>query len=268
MIGIDNYNFEDKNKWRVMAWARIAARLKSINIHPQEALVLYLSGEQDLDRKHALRKGFLWNNLICVDVSKEKVKKLRDDGKIAIHGDINSVLCNWTHKHKPSVIYADFCTGLDRISFNLISGLMNLESAVVLMNLQRGRDSYSNCIRNILNDESSFIGETAKHYFGLDIDPNHRGRQFFAQMYILGILGKQIGRDEYEKLAYKIINNHQPSFLSYKGNRVTMDTAIFTNVHAKTETTDLEGRFKDMSNIRKLRSQISACMAHRTVLSR
>lgn len=62
--GIENYNFDEKNKWRIWNWNRIRERL---TCKPRDALVLYLAGPQDLDRAVAMRKGFDPLNMIAVE---------------------------------------------------------------------------------------------------------------------------------------------------------------------------------------------------------
>lgn len=285
MKGIEDYSFEEKNRWRVMLYSRIVGRLKQNGrlgghmrqkeISPSNAIVLYLSGEQDLDREILLRKGFRWENLIAVDISKKKVEKLRSQGKIAIQGDIIDVIGNWTNKTKKlSVINADFCSGLtDKICINLRLALSVGavdQNAVVAVNLQHGREAGKIWKKFFREEVYNRKEEFQDHFQG---DFLHRGRQLFAIW--RNSLDRKITPDDMESLSsVNLMIAHNPSFLSYRGKNTTMDTVIFNwpikydEALRKADLNHLSTHgFNDFSNF-SLQRKIAACLAVRTMKAR
>lgn len=134
-----NYKFGPKNNWRRTAWNRIVERL---TVPVEDAVVLYLAGEMDLDRKEALARGFKASNLIAVDRDSEIVSKLRKDKSLAVNGDIFEVLKAWSGT-PINVLILDLCCGAtEQVMANLVQFLIHgcLQSCVILFNLMRGRD--------------------------------------------------------------------------------------------------------------------------------
>lgn len=168
-VGIDDYSFEDKNKWRVMMWSRIAGRIKKAR-HPANALGVYLCGPEDLDRPVAMRKGLLHHNLIAVDFNKKNVTAIRRTGALAIHGDLVKVVANWLYREPLAMIYGDFCSGLEEWVSSWMALAVRLSrfapGCVVALNFQRGRDAWSNPLREALGYElkAQALEEEAKEY--------------------------------------------------------------------------------------------------------
>jgi len=167
--GVD-YQFGVKNNWRRWQWNRIVERLRVLNKRPKNCLVLYLPGEKDLDRPVALSKRFSPDNLIAVEADKTVVDKLRVRGVNCIHGDLGKVIENWPDKEpRIDVVVADYCCGITEVvatfieSFNFTPGVS--DKFVVSINMLRGRDSWSNFLR----EQDTVFG---KH------DQKHRGMQF------------------------------------------------------------------------------------------
>lgn len=136
-----SYQNDQKNDWRVWQWDRI---VDGINVPVGDALVLYLPGEQDLDRTEALKRGFRSENLIGVDRSADVVQLHR--GKGVFQGELSDVLSAWGDPTF-DVICADLCCGLGSESDELIKLVASSKSisgnAVISVNLQRGRDDIS-----------------------------------------------------------------------------------------------------------------------------
>lgn len=143
-----DYKFGQKNNWRRTVWNEISGRIKDT----RTALVLYLAGEQDLDRKVAIEHRFLPDNLIIIERDREIVKKLRAEGKIVIGGEMEDVIFGWPMRMpEVAVLYADYCSGLEPNLASLhdvIGEKPSFMDSVVLVNLMRGRDSKTNALRD------------------------------------------------------------------------------------------------------------------------
>jgi hypothetical protein len=127
-----------KNHWRRTAWNRIADMAS-----PRDALVLYLPGSKDLDRPEAVRRGFKPANLIAVERDPSICAALRSVGTTTICGNLNDVLTDWPVDRSINVVVADFQCGLGNEAILLADIYANhpaLANAVLLVNLQRGRD--------------------------------------------------------------------------------------------------------------------------------
>ena len=138
--GLAEYRAKQKKDWRGWQWNRIVERLY---VPVEDAVVLYLCGPEDLDRKKALERGFRNENLIAVDFSEENVKRVRAGGGLAICHDLDELLHSWPPNWTVDVIVADYCSGLNKATMGLIHSLFltrSLDCSVVSVNLMRGRD--------------------------------------------------------------------------------------------------------------------------------
>ena len=134
-----NYKFGTKNQWRRTIWNRIDERLQ---VHPRDAVVLYLAGLSDIDRQIAMRHGFRDKNLIAIDFEKSVVEHLRGKGVLAVDAALSDVLTNWSGLDV-HVVYADLCCGILMESLSsavAVSCNHRFKDAVVMFNLMRGRD--------------------------------------------------------------------------------------------------------------------------------
>lgn len=280
MQGIDDYSFEEKNRWRVMMWHRVTARLKRWHVSVPEALVIYLSGEQDLDRKVALKKGFSWDNLISIEKDKTKVKALRDRHVNTIHGDIAHVLLEWTHEKQPGVVYADLCSNLSRnvvIKFidSLWGGTPLAKNCVVVLNFQRGRE-HENIVAQFLEDDEEFADQFARDF---GVDKKHRGMQFLVAMVsYFQLLNKEakekglasaftgISGENETDLCVNVLKSLNPECLSYRGNNVWMDSVVFTWAFSAGEKIRdrVDKKVKNKIIRRRTARVTAACMATRT----
>jgi len=271
--GLDEYTAGSKKNWRGWEWNRIVERLM---VPVEDALVLYLCGPDDLDRKKALEKGFRPENLIAVDLLEDNVRKVRNAGGIGISHDFGALVREWPADWPIDVIVADFCKGFDRYIARFGLDLLTSPGVspwvengtlwygdtmrhfcvedfrtVLAINLQRGRDAWSNGIRNNLRRSWP---EPLK---GLEL---HRG-----VIWVLGFLDgflKQTGAYSFREMT---LLNHGVSWVhnSYRSNVVVMDSAVmrlpgvtFSNplfvCHAPPDNT--------------ARRKIAACRAVRTMM--
>lgn len=150
MLKLHRYIFEMKNSHLV-------------NKNKKDLTIMYLPGEQDIDRDIAKRKGFNVKNMIAVDRDTKVVSKFKNDKKLIIEGDIGDIIYNYKNSKKIDIIIADLYHGA---TFNLLkliyqiitSNALNNES-IIAFNLLRGRDNYI---------KSDFIKN-------LDVNVKHRG---------------------------------------------------------------------------------------------
>jgi len=160
------YNTGRKNNWRRTTWNNISKRLKS----PKDAKCIYLAGEDDLDRKVALTKGFSNKNLFAVERDKDAFNLLRKSGKPAICADIWDV----SHTFKGlDVINADLLGGLTKdLVDRAFIGLWSLsDGGVMCVNMLKGRDQYSTKFQKHYADLADREG------IQFSDDSTHRGRQ-------------------------------------------------------------------------------------------
>jgi len=276
-----NYDFDAKNKWRRMIWQRITARLKRWNVSTDTAIVLYLSGPDDLDRSVAIKKGFQWNNLIAIDKDQAIIDKLRADGKLAIRSDLVDVLNGWSYKEKPQVIVADFCSNFhESLAVRLVqlyllgndTGPFLESNAVLVANFQRGRESI-NRSADFLLSEPTFAKQFARDF---GVDSKHRGLHFlFRLVATIAKMREQYGavisgiNSEDNSIDYAVaaVKSFNPELFTYKGiGGLCMDSIILTRTLVAVErlyTSDFIPTSKEL----KARRRIAACMALRTTRS-
>lgn len=244
MIGIENYKFGRKNNWRRTVWNEICRRTKN----KKNARILYLAGEQDLDREVAKQKGFDVRNMIAIEMDSSRAQKLRTKGVTTICADLLDVLYCWPPKHKVDVVVADFCFGFEMKCIDLYDSLYNpaLNQAACVVNFQRGRDKSSNQFREYLGQPAAQGVEVID---GLTM--KHRAWQFLlyhaietAEVFLRGpdrvyrrekdktttMVTHDIKSDmEFAKLVGSAIQNMNPEFYSYRSGRIFMDSAVFSH---------------------------------------
>jgi hypothetical protein len=141
MSGADlDYSFESKRIWRTQVWKELTKRL---TVEPKDAIVLYLAGWSDLDRGIALRLGFHPYNLIAVESNRKVCKALRKNGVRTIYGDYLETLISWPHDLPLSIVFGDFCSGLEQKILSEVTKSLVLPAtfgAAFAFNLLRGRD--------------------------------------------------------------------------------------------------------------------------------
>lgn len=228
-MGMD-YNFGQKNHWRRWLHNRIAERLR---VPAREAVVLYLAGDQDLDRAEFLRRGYRPDNLIAVDTDAAVVAALRRRGVIAVQGEIETVARLWTRRL--DVVLADFTGPLSDTRFKalMLNFLPPEQSAVWAVNLLRGRECTSDVVHSGFRNED-VLGSLAKH-FGVNASM-HRGYRLIAAaaIFIMNAVVRRadiVQGTEQDKMhdLLKMQFDSRPAFFSYRSKAAsqTFDSVVF-----------------------------------------
>lgn len=169
-----DYNGREKNHWRRWQWNRIVENLKATNRRPQNAIVLYLAGIENLDMQEAMRRGFMKENMIAVDKVGKVVDALRASGTLAICSDLNSALWSFPLNLKLDVVVADFCAGIQVDQWSAVHALTLIgqaEDCILSVNLQRGRDPESGEAREAMQSSDRF----KKYASSIGLSDKHRG---------------------------------------------------------------------------------------------
>lgn len=278
-----NYKFGSKNNWRRWEWNRIDELLP---VPRKEATVLYLPGEQDLDRVEAVRRGFSDNLLFAVDRDGQVIDSLRDRQVSALRGNIIDVLYAW--KGTIDVVVADFMGGLSDRTLDFIVALQESESiephhTVIAVNMMRGRDASGAIAMDLLRENN----ETGRR-LGLPHTEGdkHRGRALYGLIsgWWAGYADKVCG----PVVLYSVGNKHipivkhretimhpvfhdfrlrspgNPLHASYKSGRLSMDSLVFRWPGLPPGIDPLNW---PQLRVRKMKRQIAAVRAVRTMRS-
>lgn len=139
----------EKARWRREVANDVIGRLGE---RTKRTATIYLSGPTDEDRSVLRGKGLLNKNLIAVDIELHNVRSVRRTRSPAIHGDLREVLRAWPNDWPVGAVLVDLTCGYEDsvIRSLLLSMLLKapLQQAVVVFNLQRGRDGSSKEIRD------------------------------------------------------------------------------------------------------------------------
>jgi len=242
--GLKTYKYKEKNIWRRKAWKNVASRVSN----KRNAEVVYLSGEEDIDRRLAVSYGFKAHNLFAVDQDLDVVKKLRREGKIALCGDIFEIADSF---QSPSVIWCDLCCGLtEKVAVGIYALTLSMPfNTVFMFNFLRGRET-GEIARNILDYAKGSIEANINSVAayskanGIDVgkpsdffNSVHRGAlAFYAmQLFCLPSLMRDRGYDHIKSvenidnkhiptrramydLSEAFIKTGKPSLLSYKSS--------------------------------------------------
>ena len=86
------YGTGEKGKWRRQCWNIIDKK----NEKPRrQTMIHYLAGENDYDRKIALSKGYMPENMVAIERDKKTAKKLRKKKTNTVVGDLISTIGLW-----------------------------------------------------------------------------------------------------------------------------------------------------------------------------
>lgn len=186
MKGLLEYSAGSKTTWRGWQWNRIVERLA---VEPKDATVIYLCGPDDLDARWAMKRGFLRENLIAVDLSEENIRRVRSGGGLGVCADLSDILLAWPADWPIDVIIADFCGGLAGSAVEFLLSLIcspvssRPQYGITLsVNMQRGRDADSNDYRSMIAGSWDIFRDQLSGLLGMDftgIHPKHRGWAFF-----------------------------------------------------------------------------------------
>lgn len=251
--GLENYKFGTKNNWRRWAWNEATKRLKESGKSPRNAVVAYLAGPQDIDRKIAIEKGYDNRNLIAIDNDLSVVKSIREKKCLAFHGNIEDFIDAYDYDPEIDILIVDYCCGVTynvaMLTYSLIYHTLSTKNITIIANFLRGRDK---------------IGA----HEGKKIKTKHRGEIFF-KIYtdtIFDFLNKD--NNAYD-ISDKIKNNCNAIFNTYKsGEKTIMDSVILTilpfGYFLRKQNIDPQKDNKDKEIINAKR-QIAALKAHRTM---
>ena len=146
----ESYKFDEKNKWRKKIWSDISHVMEARE--RRDAIVLYLGGEEDLDRYEATCRGFGADNLIIVERDKRKAIHLRKKGKNVIQTDMFSVLNCWNSGPRIAVIVADLTSVVRPELAPWFLDLLTrsaFQNAIFVFNFQRGRETLINFFKDL-----------------------------------------------------------------------------------------------------------------------
>jgi hypothetical protein len=265
MIGLESYDVARKEHWRNWWWKRIAERCwprdwsrcsdGMLRRNCRNKLAVYLVGPEDRDREAAVRNGFSPTNLIAVDCNSDNVFKVRRNGQLALSGRLERILESWPSDWPIDVLSADTCNALASEALELCLKLSFLKSlskrAVVAVNLQRGKDPASNCIRkDLVTAIEAMLRVTGTTLPFMKSAALHRGVQFvllhFTNTFFFGTEAEGTnfsgwGKDQ----LYEFAESHNamldafceysaPAFTTTRSSNeesnVRMDSAVFRRV--------------------------------------
>jgi hypothetical protein len=175
----------NKNNWRRTQHNRIVNHLRK---HPSECVVVYLAGEDDLDRKELLNRKFKPDNLIAVNRSQTIVQKLRNRGVLAIQGELTQVLASWKSKPRIDVLIADFNCGLERNILRFLRTLFHYEcfseTFVLAINLRRGQEKTDIKLDQRLDQLQIVVrNEITEPGLNFSLDLLHRGHACLLRLH-------------------------------------------------------------------------------------
>lgn len=274
--GLEDYKFGQKNNWRRWAWNEATKRLKESGKSPREAIVVYLAGPQDIDRKIANEKGYDNRNLIAIDNDKNVVKSIRNKKCLAFHGGLSLFLRSWTIEPQIDIIIADFCCGITVMAIDFMDCLGNMivnkNKVIIIANFLRGRDKYCKELIDQYYQESR---EYVKNLTGSD---KHRGMYFLDRLCLEITIRCKRAISEYKYGEKPFITICEETgiwpegvFNTYKSKNNSMDSVIFTWPTIKLLIPEffpycnkktLTGLNKE---IKEAKQQIAAIKAHRTM---
>ena len=229
---VKNYKFGQKNNWRRSVWNEVIRRT---NGREQSESVLYLAGPDDHDRQIAVEKGIPDENLVAIDRSLKNVRACRKDGASAVHGEMKDVLMAWPDSRPVCAVLLDWCGGLGRDAFFTGDALIRpvFWHAVIMVNLMRGRDHWSNGMRQMLKElPGAFTAVSASDG---ELDPlKNRAVQFMLFRAAI-FFDKAIwrGRDGDPETYFAeldvFLKSLHPWTRSYQSGKLIFDSAIFTS---------------------------------------
>lgn len=164
------YSFGTKNHWRRTIWNEVIRR---VGTRAQTETILYLAGSADIDRKVATAKGIPDRSLFAIDRDRGNVAAVRAEHNKAIDAEALDLLWSWPEKRQVCAALLDFCGGISNANLGVFDALQreSLRNAVVVLNLQRGRDTASVSISKAL-DEAGLLQPIWRGRIGDDDEDN------------------------------------------------------------------------------------------------
>ena len=92
-------------------------------------------------------------NLVAIDVVMDNVVRVREEGSPALKGDMIDLLWSWPEDRPVCAVLMDFCSGTEWGNGGAYDAFETkpLRNAAVMVNFMRGRDRWSNEIRENLD---------------------------------------------------------------------------------------------------------------------
>lgn len=283
-----NYASSKKDQRRRIAWNRLHDTTRDRS----SAVVLYLAAASDLDRAHAIRRGFKDENLIAVEIDPLTVRQLRLLGVNVIPRPLIEVLAAWPIDKPVAGIFADLQCGLEVTVAQLLM-LWRANPAfgrsMLYLNLQRGRE-HNGWVRQVCEMMRSVVPDWRKQSHGA-VCERHRGCAAVYQELVHLVdaerarLGRLPTREEIAPLLLGWSRATDFYFLPpYRSNHVTMDGVCLFNrmdhhssealqvlVHRMSGGASLHARMMqqafELKSIARTRRCISAALAVRTLKS-
>jgi len=196
-------------------------------------------------------------NLIGVDLDRTNVDSLRTARVPTLNGDIETVVASWPVDRPVCAVLLDFCAGFTQPAVDIYDLLERkpFRQAVIAVNLQRGRDPYSNDIRRAYagkgDDDFPWMRAIATLGYGPSNGPadglpdTHRALQWLtyhaadaAHVGVQTILDKiralqgyEAGYEDFFWLmnAGAYFQHAKPKFYSYPSGVLTFDSVVITN---------------------------------------
>jgi hypothetical protein len=231
-----------------------------------------LPSAEDHDRSIAVKKGFRSVNLIGVERNQKALIAARDRGSLTVSGDFFDAVEIIARSREVSVVFGDFCCGLDgELPLRLaeLFHIPGLHRAVFALNLMRGRDPSS----------SSYRGHADK--FCLE-DALKKHRALIAATAACRTVARSIGSQDADKVLarYKLLLDQlgyaDECLNSYKSTSgQVFDSMVFRNPMSSFWKSDVSGlnkvwdsRHQAKRNDRRYGNtarSAAAVMAHRTM---
>lgn len=211
-----DYDFGPKNKWRREVWAEISRRMTPVS--RRQSIVVYLAGEEDLDRRIAVSKGFGPENLIAVEKDESVAESLRKRGVNVIVGDLVDVLVGWSRKKPAGVVVADLCESLtwDVVRLFPASSMATGGNGVLALNIKRGREvgQFSKLARDFRRDNGFAFhrGAMALNLYLTKVHEAHRPTPWL-----------NVTKDAYSRIM-------RPSYFDYTGEKTGFDSVVLNSL--------------------------------------
>jgi len=297
-----NYGFGQKNNWRRTIWNEVLSRTAGKEKHQP---ILYLAGPQDMDRQIAIEKGVPPQNLIAIDRDTANVNSVRDGKAPAIQGDIIDVLWSWPESRPACAVMLDFCCGITWDVAGVYDAFQRkpLRNAIVMVNFMRGRDAWSNSMREMLSEAGLLVplwrhDDASGEMVCVHSDLKHRAYQFLfwnafdtvqASMG-LGSAQSDGGKNRYvfpepdadgnaepemAAMVSLVYSGMRPKLFTYQSGALRFDSAVFQSMSryldkAEVFGVDVEEAERDINEFTRryseppVKRRIAATLAVRT----
>ncbi len=264
-----DYKFGQKNHWRRTIWNEM---LRRTNGREKTESIIYLAGQDDLDRSVAVEKGVPSDRLIAIDRDAVNVDSIRQKKCPAVRGDIFDVLSGWPESNPVCAMHLDLCQGMlsprqmDQLMV-VIAANPALNASILAINLQRGREF--NLANRMWRLACDFAAQQARWYAHVGIEVKHRGALMYWLMIFVANSREYLSTG---KVRGDSLNNTMlwtdPRFYTYRSGVLVFDSFVMSPISASVEipqkhATEALGRMRDSAD-RSTRLRVNATLAVRT----